>query len=77
LCGCAAKPPPEKLPEPVPEKAAEKAPVKDPFSVFPDRYRQQAMDHEKSGELPRALLCWEIVRALQPVDEEAGRKSPP
>jgi tetratricopeptide (TPR) repeat protein len=81
IYGCAAvppKPPPEKIPEQVPgkapEKAAEKAPVKDPFSVFPDRYRQQAMDHEKSGELPRALLCWEIVRALQPTDEEAGRK---
>ena len=81
IFGCAAvppKPPPEKTPEQVPGKApvkpAEKAPVKDPFSVFPDRYRQQAMDHEKNGELPRALLCWEIVRALQPTDEEAGRK---
>lgn len=81
IYACAAAPPkptPEKISEPTPEKAppkaVEKAPPKDPFSALTDRYRQQAMDHEKNGELPRALLCWEIVKALQPADGDAGQK---
>ncbi len=32
------------------------------------------MDYEKSGELPKALLCWEVVQAFQPTDEEVARK---
>lgn len=51
-----------------------KPPEKDSFSVFPERYRQQALEHEKNGELPRALQCWEIVNAFQPADEEVNKK---
>ena len=61
ILGCAATPR-----KPTPEK--------DPFSVFPERYRQQAMGHEKNGELPRALQSWEIVNAFQPTDEEVAKK---
>ena len=61
ILGCAA----------VPQKPT---PEKDPFSIFPERYRQQAMGYEKNGELPRALQSWEIVNAFHPTDEEVTKK---
>ena len=67
--GCASVP--TKTPS---EGPPQKAPEKDPYAQFPDRYRAQAMEHEKKGELPRAVLCWEIVQAFQPADEETARK---
>jgi len=71
--GCASAP--TKTPsEGPPQKAPEKAPEKDPYAQLSDRYRALAMEHEKRGELPRALLCWEIVQALQPADEEAAKR---
>jgi tetratricopeptide (TPR) repeat protein len=85
IFGCAAtptKPTPEKVPEKAPEKIAvkspekipEKAPEKDPFSVFPEQYRQRAIAYEKSSELPKALQCWEIVKAFEPNHNEAAAK---
>jgi tetratricopeptide (TPR) repeat protein len=62
--GCAA----------LPTKPSEKALEKDSFSVFPERYRKQALEYEKNGELPRVLQCWEIVNAFQPADEEVNKK---
>jgi tetratricopeptide (TPR) repeat protein len=62
ISGCAA----------VPQKPA---PEKDPFSGLLERNRQQALEYEKNGELPRALHRWEIANAFQPADEEAIRKT--
>ncbi len=85
IFGCATTPPkptPEKVPEraskKVPERALkkvpERAPEKDPFSAFPEQYRQRAIAYEKNNELPRALQCWEIVKAFEPHHEEAAGK---
>ena len=71
IFGCATAPPkpaPPPAPKPVP------TPEKDPYSQFPDRYRIQAMEYEKRGELPRAVQCWEIVLAFRPADEEGTQK---
>jgi tetratricopeptide (TPR) repeat protein len=64
--GCAAAPP-----KPTPDKGLET----DPFSGFPERYRRQAIEHEKNNDLPKALQCWEIVKAFQPIQEEAIQKT--
>ncbi len=77
IFGCAAvpkKPTPEKAPEKAPEKVPERVPEKDPFSVFPEQYRQRASEYEKNNELPKALRCWEIVNAFQPTNEEVTRR---
>lgn len=69
IFGCAAVPQ-----KSTPEKGPERAPEKDPFSVFPEQYRRQAIEYEKSNELPKALRCWEIVKVFQPTNEEVIRK---
>lgn len=75
IFGCAAAPPkPAPPPAPVPAPTPVPAPGKDHYSQFPDRYRNQAMEYEKSDELPRALQCWEIVLAFRPDDEEGTQK---
>lgn len=61
VLGCAVTPP-----KPTPEKTS--------LPSFPQRYLDLATDYEKNGELPKALLCWEVIQAFQPTDEEAGRK---
>jgi tetratricopeptide (TPR) repeat protein len=66
LVGCAATPP-----KPTPEKPT---PEKTSLPSSPQRYLDLAMRYEKSGELPRALLCWEVVQTFQPTDEEVARK---
>jgi tetratricopeptide (TPR) repeat protein len=67
IIGCAAPPkkPPVREAPPV---------VKDPFSVFPERYRSKAMEYESQGELRKALQSWEIVRSFVPQDGEALKK---
>ena len=62
IFGCATVPP-----KPTPEK--------DPYAQFPERYRVQAVEYEKNGDLPKALQCWEVVQAFLPTDEEAGKKA--
>lgn len=64
--GCAAVPS-KPTPEPAP-------PTKDPFSLFPERYRNRASEYEKIGELRRALQCWEIVNSFIPADGEATKR---
>ena len=47
---------------------------KDPFSFLPERYRVKAREHEKKGDLPKALMAWEVVLRFNPGDAEtAGR----
>ena len=65
ILGCAAAPPKPTLPP---------APAKDSFSVFPERYRHLAVEHEKAGELPRALQDWKIVNSFEPADQEVIKK---
>ena len=61
IFGCATAPP--KL---TPEKVS--------LPAFPQRYRDLAADYEKTGELRRALLCWEVIQTFQPTDEEVAGK---
>lgn len=60
LLGCAAAlPGPQKPPVAV-----------EPFKSSPEKYRLQAVEYEKSGELDRALLSWQVVASLKPYDQE-------
>ena len=78
IFGCAAAPPkptPDKGPETAPFSGFPERPETDPFSGFSERYRQQAIEYEKQNDLPKALQCWEIVEAFQPIHEEAIQKT--
>ena len=79
IWGCAAAPPkPPAPPEPAaPPASTVPAPPtveRDPFSVFPELYRQKAAEYEKKGELSRALQSWQIVNNFIPADAEAAQK---
>jgi len=67
IMGCAATPP-----KPTPEKPTLEKPP--PLPSSPHRYLDLAMRYEKSGELSKALLCWEVVQTFQPTDEDVARK---
>jgi tetratricopeptide (TPR) repeat protein len=71
IAGCAATPT-----KPTPEKPTfeKPTPPKTSLPSSPQRYLDLAMRYEKGGELPRALLCWEVVQTFQPTDEEVARK---
>ena len=82
LIGCAVQPvtrrepPPTPVhPEPAPPPALTPALTpavkEDPFRVFPQKYRQQALEHERSQEPRKALFRWRIVRSFIPDDREA------
>jgi tetratricopeptide (TPR) repeat protein len=47
---------------------------KDPFSIFPERYRNKAMEYEKKEELQKALQSWEIVSSFTPSDEAVVKR---
>lgn len=47
---------------------------KDPFTLFPERYRARAIEYERNGELRKALQSWEVVSNFIPTDEEASKK---
>jgi len=47
---------------------------RDPFHAFTEKYRRQALEHEKMRELHRALICWQIVRSFKPDDNEASER---
>jgi tetratricopeptide (TPR) repeat protein len=69
IVGCASAPP-----KPTPEKPSEKSAEKPSLPSSPQRYLDLAMHYEKSGELPRALLCWQVVQTFQPTDGEVAGK---
>jgi tetratricopeptide (TPR) repeat protein len=71
--GCATAPP-KPTPEKIPEKVPEKAPEKVSLPPFPQRYLDLAEGYERTGELRRALLCWEVLQSLQPGNGEAAKK---
>ena len=78
IFGCATaplKPTPDKGPETDSFSGFPKGPETDPFSGFPERYRQQAIEYETTNDLPKALQCWEIVKAFHPIDKEAIQKT--
>jgi tetratricopeptide (TPR) repeat protein len=50
------------------------APKKDSISALPEPYRLKALEHEKKGDLPKALKNWEVVRSFLPGDAQAGEK---
>lgn len=54
---------------------AVKSSVEKDFPVLAEKYRTQAMEYEKSGELRKALQSWEIVSNLIPADGEAAKKT--
>lgn len=66
LCvmGCA-------LPGPVPRK---KIPATDTFPVSIEKYRSQAIEQERRGELQCAITSWRIVQGLEPDDINISKK---
>lgn len=63
--GCATAPP--KPTPPAPEKVS-------PVPSFPQRYLEMAEGYEKTGELRRALLCWEVIQSFNPADAEVAKR---
>jgi len=47
---------------------------KDSVSAFVERCRLKALEHEKKGDLPRALKNWEVVKSFLPGDSQAGER---
>jgi len=66
------------VPEPFPSQPVpgNQEPIrgKDPFRVFPEKYRLKTAEHEKTREFDRALFSWKIVAAFLPGDEEASER---
>lgn len=72
--GCAVQPITRKEPAPAPiypEPAITPAVREDPFQVFPQKYRRQALEYERSKEPRKALFSWKVVRSFLPDDREA------
>lgn len=49
-------------------------PKKYSISAVPEQYRLKALEHEKRGDLPKALKNWGVVRSFLPRDAQAGEK---
>ncbi len=64
IVSCAATPPVRE------EQAIEK----DPFQVFPEKYRIQAIEWERREELRKALFLWQVVIRFIPDDEKASER---
>ena len=73
LSGCATSPDKSKQP-PSPASLKGQEEGKDPFSGLAERYRLKAREHEKKGDLPKALRAWEVVKNFLPGDAEAEEK---
>ncbi len=69
--GCATAPPKPAPAVPSTPPAPEKV---SPAPSFPQRYLEMAEGYEKTGELRRALLCWEVIQSFQPTDEEVAKR---
>jgi len=79
LIGCAARPYVQKPPEiePVPEvvqPTPEPIVEKDPFKLFPEKFRMKALEAEKNRDVPRALFCWKVVHRFEPQDKAVSEK---
>lgn len=79
LCGCAVKPHVRKPPEaePVPEvvqPAPEPIVEKDPFKVFPEKFRLVALEAEKNREFLKALSYWKVVYRFEPQNKAVSAK---
>lgn len=75
MFGCAT--PPKKPPESImpPEPKMPTAMIeKDPFSIFPEQYKNKAIEYEKGGDLRKALQSWQIVANFTPNDEDLAKK---
>ncbi len=48
--------------------------TKDPFQGFPEKYRQEAVQLERSGEFLKALFYWRVVQRFTPQDPEVSEK---
>ncbi|MFZ7112286.1 MAG: hypothetical protein ACOWYE_11430 [Desulfatiglandales bacterium] len=64
LVGCA-------LPLPVPR---EQIPARDIFPVSIEKYRRQAIEQERRGDLQRAITSWRVVQGLKPDDINISKK---
>ncbi len=80
LSGCAGEQPVIRAPFPE-EAPSVKAPVleetpaeKGPFQGLIEKYRLRARNLEATGELPKALFCWKVVRSLAPKEKEAPER---
>ncbi len=60
LIGCAGQPISRKAPVPL-----------SVFQIFPQKYRQKALEYERSQKLPKALFSWKVVLSFLPNDREA------
>lgn len=79
LIGCAVRPHVRKPPEakPVPEgvqPTPELIVGKDPFKVFPEKFRVQALEAEKNREFSKALFYWKVVHRFEPHDSVTSEK---
>jgi tetratricopeptide (TPR) repeat protein len=64
-----AEPVPEVV-QPTPEPIVEK----DPFKVFPEKFRLQALEAEKNRDFSKALFYWKVVHRFEPRDKVASEK---
>jgi tetratricopeptide (TPR) repeat protein len=81
LCGCAAERPVIRRPSPeetpiatVPSPEGPPA-EKSPFQGLVERCRLRARSLEATGELPKALFFWKVVRSLSPNEKEAAERA--
>lgn len=63
-----------KAPPPAPLFRQETAVEKDPFQTFPKKYYWEAIKLERSGEFPKTLFYWRVVKSFTPHDQETSEK---
>lgn len=49
-------------------------PKKDSISAVAEQCRLKALEHEKKGDLPKALKNWKVVKSFLPSDSQAGER---
>ena len=71
--GCATSPDRAPPPASSPGNEIEKA-GSDPFFALAETYRLKGREFKKSGDLPKALNAWKVVKSFAPEDAEAERE---